>query len=298
MERNQVAAVNTQPPAQEGVNSEEGGDWEQANYVRNSSREPYDPYSKTYNPALQQMCSYIKCLKELLIKKSTLKGGQTVVMNKESSALIQKDLPTKKKDPGSFHIPCAIGDTMIDRGFCDLGTSINIMPLSLMRKLQINELKFTNITLQLADKTQKQALGVVKNVLVKVGRYFLPTNFVVLEMEESYLHPIILGRPLLATARALIDVEQGELILRIHDEQLTFHVFKPSHESEQENKDLKEDHKEVILKETSSESQAELLKISLEEKQEAQVIQQSKKPKEELKPQESRVKRDNQQGPS
>ncbi|XP_072087259.1 uncharacterized protein [Arachis hypogaea] len=107
---------------------------------------------------------------------------------------------------------------MIDRGFCDLGASINLMHLSLMRRLQINELKSIDVVLQLADKTQKQALGVVENVLVKLGKYFLPTDFVVLEMKESYLHPIILGRPFLATAKALIDVEQRELILRIHDE--------------------------------------------------------------------------------
>ncbi|RYR62336.1 hypothetical protein Ahy_A04g019829 [Arachis hypogaea] len=182
--------------------------------------------------ALQQMPSYIKCMKELLTKKNPLKGEQTVVMTKECSSLIQKDLPTKKRDPWSFHISCVIGDTMIDREFCDLGASINLMPLSLMRKLQINELKPTNITLQLAYKTQKQALGVVENVLVTVGRYFLPIDFVVLEIEESYLPPIILGRPFLTTAKALIDVEKGELILRIHDEQLTFYVFKASHESE------------------------------------------------------------------
>ncbi|XP_016195501.1 uncharacterized protein LOC107636512 [Arachis ipaensis] len=216
--------------------------------------------------ALQQMLSYIKCMKELLTKKNPLKGGQTVVMNKKCSALIQKELPTNKKDPGSFHIPCAIGDTMIDRGFCDLGESINLIPLSLMKKLQINELKSTDVILQLVDKNQKQALGVVENVLVNVGKYFLPTDFVVLEMEESYLHPIILGRPFLATARALIDVEQGELILRIHDEQLTFHVFKPSHESEQESKKLEDYHNEVFLEEISSESQAEPLKTSVVEK--------------------------------
>ncbi|XP_016195803.1 uncharacterized protein LOC107636843 [Arachis ipaensis] len=88
--------------------------------------------------ACQQMPSYIKVIKELLTKKNPLKGEQIVVMTKECSALIQKDLPTKKKDLENFHIPCAIGDTMIDRGFCDLGASINLMPLSLMRKLQIN----------------------------------------------------------------------------------------------------------------------------------------------------------------
>ncbi|XP_015955165.1 uncharacterized protein LOC107479550 [Arachis duranensis] len=156
---------------------------------------------------LQEMPIYIKCMKELLTKKSTLKGGQTVVMSKECSAIIQKDLPTKKKDPGSFHIPCTIGETIIDRGFCDLEASINVMPLSLMKKLKINELKPTNVILQLADKTDKRALGVVENILVNVGKYFIPADLVILEMEESDLHPIILGRPFLATARALIDVE-------------------------------------------------------------------------------------------
>ncbi|XP_072088051.1 uncharacterized protein [Arachis hypogaea] len=107
---------------------------------------------------------------------------------------------------------------MIDRGFCDLGASINLMPLSLTKKLQINELKSADVILQLADKTKKKAIGVVENVLVKVGKYFLPVDFVVLEMEDIYLYPIILGRPFLATARALLDVEKGELILRIHDE--------------------------------------------------------------------------------
>ncbi|XP_016173241.1 uncharacterized protein LOC107615716 [Arachis ipaensis] len=107
------------------------------------------PFIKT----LQQMPTYIKCVKELLTKKGTLKGGQTVMMNKECSALIKKDLPLKKKDPGSFHIPCAIGDTRINRGFCDLGASINVMPLSLMKRLQINELRSTDVFIQLADKT-------------------------------------------------------------------------------------------------------------------------------------------------
>ncbi|XP_057747164.1 uncharacterized protein LOC130966384 [Arachis stenosperma] len=80
---------------------------------------------------LQQMPIYIKFMKEHLTKKNTLKGGQSVLMNKECSTIIQKDLPTKRKDPGRFHIPYAIGDTMIDRGFCDLGASINVMPPSL-----------------------------------------------------------------------------------------------------------------------------------------------------------------------
>ncbi|RYQ91168.1 hypothetical protein Ahy_B09g097069 [Arachis hypogaea] len=103
--------------------------------------------------ALQQMPSYIKYMKELLTRKSSLKGGQTILMNKECSALIQLELPIKRKDPGSFHIPCAIGETMFDKGLCDLGASINLMPLSLMKRLRINELMPTDVIIRLADKT-------------------------------------------------------------------------------------------------------------------------------------------------
>ncbi|XP_016206557.1 uncharacterized protein LOC107646928 [Arachis ipaensis] len=218
---------------------------------------------------LQQMPTYIRCMKDLLTKKGTLKGGKTVKMNKECSALIKKDILTKKRDPGCFHIPCAIGKTKIDKGFCDLGASINVMPLSLMKKLQINELRSTDVIVQLADKTQKKAEGLIENVLVKVGNHFLPTDFVVLDMEESYLHPVILGRPFLAIGKALIDVERGELILRIHDEQLTFQAFKPVHESEQESKELKEEHIESPVKENKNEPHGQHLELSLIDKQEA-----------------------------
>ncbi|XP_057741318.1 uncharacterized protein LOC130959871 [Arachis stenosperma] len=235
--------------------------------------------------ALQQIPSYIKCMKELLTKKNSLKGGQTIVMNKECSALIQTELLTKRKDLGSFHIPYAIGETRIDRGLCDLGENINLMPLSLMKKLQINELTPTYVIIQLADKTQRQAMGVIENVLVKVGNYFLPKDFIVLEMEKSHIHPIIMGRPFLATTRALVDVERGELILRIHDEQLTFNVFKPSQVIEQENPKLKDDHNKTPLKETSKETQIGHLKTPRVEKQDSQMLQQPRKTHGELNPQ-------------
>ncbi|RYQ95289.1 hypothetical protein Ahy_B08g090396 [Arachis hypogaea] len=107
-------------------------------------------------------------------------------------------------------------------------------------------------------------------------------------MEESYLHPIILGRPFLATGKALIDVEQGELILRIHDEQLTFQAFKPVHDSEQESKELKEEHIESPLKENRNEQQGQHLELFLMDKQEAQEKKQPMEFKEEPKPQELR----------
>ncbi|XP_029152452.1 uncharacterized protein [Arachis hypogaea] len=115
---------------------------------------------------------------------------------------------------------------MIEKSLCDLGASINLMPLSLMKRLQIHELKSTWVALQMVDKSIKQALGVVENVLVKVGNFFIPADFVILDMEEDYNTPIILRRPFLAIGRALIDVERGELMLRVYDEHLRFNIFK------------------------------------------------------------------------
>ncbi|RYQ90028.1 hypothetical protein Ahy_B09g096344 [Arachis hypogaea] len=241
------------------------------------------PFIKT----IQQMPAYIKYMKELLPRKSSLKGGQTIVMNKGCSALIQPQLPTKRKDPGSFHVPCAIGETMFDRALCDLGASINLMPLALVKRLQINEILPTDVVIRLADKTQKQAIGVVENVLLKVGKYYLPTDFVILDMEESHTHPIILGRPFLATARALIDMERGELILRIHDEQLSFNVFKLSQEADQENKEPSNDHNEMLAEETSTEAPPTHPKTPLNDEQGKQQSSQLKEKLEEPKPPEA-----------
>ncbi|XP_057755781.1 uncharacterized protein LOC130974964 [Arachis stenosperma] len=95
--------------------------------------------------ALEQMPVYAKFMKEVLTKKKSLKEGQIVEMTKECSAIFQRELPEKKDDPGRFYIPCTIGNITIEKSFCDLGASINLMPLSLMRKLQISELKSTRI---------------------------------------------------------------------------------------------------------------------------------------------------------
>ncbi|XP_057760587.1 uncharacterized protein LOC130980966 [Arachis stenosperma] len=234
--------------------------------------------------AIQQMPAFIKYMKELLPRKSSLKGGQTIVLNKECSALIQPELPAKRRDPGSFHIPCAIGETMFDRALCDLGASINLLPLSLVKRLQINEIMPTDVVIRLADKTQKQAIGVVENVLLKVMKYFLPTDFVILDMEKSHTHPIILGRPFLATARALIDVEKGELILRIHDERLSFNVFKLSQEVDQEHKEPSKDHDEMLKEEASTEAYPTYLETPLVDKQGKQQLPQLKEKLEEPKP--------------
>ncbi|KAL4356210.1 hypothetical protein AHAS_Ahas09G0063900 [Arachis hypogaea] len=159
---------------------------------------------------LEQMPLYAKFMKELLSKKKRLKGDETVVLTKECSAVIQNNLPRKIPDPGCFQIPCTIGSTTFEKALCDMGASINLMPLSVMKKLQIQEVQPTKIALQMADKSMKPAYGLVENILVKVGKFFLPADFVILDTGEDENASIILGRPFLATGRALIDVEVGE----------------------------------------------------------------------------------------
>ncbi|XP_073025235.1 uncharacterized protein [Primulina eburnea] len=117
------------------------------------------------------------------------------------------------------------GTSFFAKALCDLGASINLMPYSCFEKLGIGEVKPTTISLQLADRSIKFPRGVVEDVLVKVDEFIFPVDFVVLDMEENREIPLILGRPFLATGKALIDVQKGELVLRLNDESVVFNVF-------------------------------------------------------------------------
>ncbi|XP_057746911.1 uncharacterized protein LOC130966159 [Arachis stenosperma] len=149
---------------------------------------------------------------------------------------LAEGIPPKHKDPGSFVVACTIGKMTLDKALCDLGASINLMPLSMMRKLAIEELKPTRMSLVMANRSTKTPNGIVENLLVKVGEIIFPADFVILDNEEEGNNSIILGRPFLATARAIIDVEKGEMIFRVHNEKMVINVFKSmQHPPEQED---------------------------------------------------------------
>ena len=99
------------------------------------------------------------------------------------------------------------------------------MPLSIFRRLGLGEAHPTTVTLQLADRSLKHPRGVIEDVLVKVDKFIFPANFIVLDMEEDKEIPIILGKPFLATGRAMIDVQRGELKLRVQEDEVKFNVF-------------------------------------------------------------------------
>lgn len=174
--------------------------------------------------ALAQMPNYAKFLKEVMSKKRKLEEFETVKLTEECSVILQKKLPQKLKDPDSFNIPCNIGGITFDKALGDLGASINLMPLSVFKKLGLGDVKPITPTLQLVDRSFTYPKGIIEDVLVKVDKFIFPVDFVVLDMEEDEKVPLILGRPFLATGRALIDVQEGKLTLQVNEEQVTFNI--------------------------------------------------------------------------
>ncbi|KAM1059014.1 hypothetical protein ACFX2B_023592 [Malus domestica] len=145
--------------------------------------------------AIKQIPSYAKFLKELCSKKKKFLEYEKVILSEQCSAVLLHKLPPKKKDPGSFTISCE------------------------------GELKPTSVSLQLADRSVTYPLGILEDVIIKVDKFYLPADFIVLDMEEDKEVPLILGRPFMATARTLIDVEAGTLTLRVQGESVVFKLF-------------------------------------------------------------------------
>ncbi|XP_016168334.1 uncharacterized protein LOC107610858 [Arachis ipaensis] len=144
----------------------------------------------SFAEVLKKKPPYMACLNNVISEKTVLKGDKTVAL-------------------------------------CDLGSSINLMPLSVMRKLEIQEVQPTKISLGMADKSLKRAYGLVENVFVKVEDLYLPADFMILDIGEDKDNSIIFRRPFLATAKALIDVLKGELVLRLWEDYILFKILNP-----------------------------------------------------------------------
>ena len=171
-----------------------------------------------FEEVINQMHIYAKFLKEILSKKRKIDEEGIVNLTATCSAVIQQKLPAKMKDLGSFTIPCSIGKYVFKKALCDSGASINLMPLSVVQRLSLGELTPTAITLQMADRSMAQPEGILEDVLVKVRKFIFPVDFVIMKMEEDTQVPLLLGRPLLATGAALIDVKKGDMTLRVGNE--------------------------------------------------------------------------------
>ncbi|XP_070040757.1 uncharacterized protein [Nicotiana tomentosiformis] len=174
--------------------------------------------------ALEQMPGYAKFMKDLVAKKQSI-NFETMKVTHQVSAIVHS-MVLKLEDPVAFTIPCTIGSAKFAKTLCDLGASINLMPYSVFKTLEIGQPRPTSMILQMANHTMKRPLGVIEDVLVRVDKFILPADFVILDCEVDYEVSIFLGRPFLATGKALVDVEVGELTFRVGDEKVVFHMCK------------------------------------------------------------------------
>ncbi|XP_022032190.1 uncharacterized protein LOC110933268 [Helianthus annuus] len=154
--------------------------------------------------ALQSMPKYVKFLKDLLKRKDRIGELSNILLTGGCSAVVLNKLPEKLTDPGTFTIPCFFGRAVNPaHALADLGASINLMPFSLYEKLRLGELTPTRMSLSLADRSVKYPRGVIENLL-EVDKFVFPVDFVDLDMEADERVPIILGRPFLCTAKAVM----------------------------------------------------------------------------------------------
>ncbi|XP_023742598.1 uncharacterized protein LOC111890746 [Lactuca sativa] len=148
--------------------------------------------------AIKQIPSYAKFLNDLCTKKRKFKANEKIQFNANVSAVIQKKLPPKCKDPGIFSIPCTIGDLHVESVMLDLGASINVMPYSIFKSLNVGPLEETGVIIQLADKSKKSP-------------------------SKSFM--ILLGRPFMHTSHTIIDVHKGKITMEFDGETIHFNIF-------------------------------------------------------------------------
>jgi alanine-alpha-ketoisovalerate/valine-pyruvate aminotransferase len=152
---------------------------------------------------------------------------EVVALTEDCSAVILNHMPKKLGDPGSFSIPYVV-EKKTFTALCDLGSSVSVLPSAVSQILQLGTLKSTPMTLQLADRTLRKPVGILEDVPVQVGNFAYPVDFVILEMEDN-AESMILGRPFLATAGAIIDVKGGTLKLQFGSEHAEFSMKHASH---------------------------------------------------------------------
>ena len=179
--------------------------------------------------AIKKIPSYAKFLKDLCTVKRKLGVNKDVFMTEQSTSLIKNNLPPKYKDPGSLTISIVVGNSKLGHTLVDLGASVNLLPYSVYVELGLGELEPTNITLQLVDRSVKIPRGIVKDVLVQVDKFYFPVDFVVLNTQpvvnQGTQFPVILGRPFLATANAIIHCRGGLMTLSFGNMTVNLNIF-------------------------------------------------------------------------
>ncbi|GJX19200.1 reverse transcriptase domain-containing protein [Tanacetum coccineum] len=176
--------------------------------------------------ALVEMQKFKKWLSSLLRNKEKLEEIAITTVNAECSAIIMNKVPEKLKDPGKFLIPCALQELDRTSALADSGASINLLPHSIYKQLGLEALIPTRMTLKLANRSISHPMGIAEDVVVRVDGFTFHADFVVVNFEPDPRVPIILGRPFLRTAKALIDLYKEKLTLRVGKDELVYYAEK------------------------------------------------------------------------
>nr|GEU88139.1 reverse transcriptase domain-containing protein [Tanacetum cinerariifolium] len=182
----------------------------------------------SFTDALTLMPKFASTLKALIGNKEKLSEMARTSMNEHCLAVILNKLPRKLGDPGKFLIPCEFPGLDECLVLADLGASINFMPLSMWEGLSLPKLTPTCMIFELADRSVSKPIGIAKDVSVKVGVFYFPADFVVVDFEPDPQVFLIIRRCFLKIGRALIDVHKGELTLRIGNEAITYNLDQTS----------------------------------------------------------------------
>nr|GFB68828.1 reverse transcriptase domain-containing protein [Tanacetum cinerariifolium] len=185
-------------------------------------------FNISFADALIIMPKFGQTIKSLLTNKDKLFELARTPLNEHCSTILLKKLPEKLGDPGKFLIPCDFLGMDECLALVDLGASINLVPLSVWNKISLPELSPTCRTLELADRSISHPVGVAEDVFVKVGTFHFPADFVVFDFDADPRVSLILKRSFLKTRRALIDVYEGELTLRVGNKAITFDLDQTS----------------------------------------------------------------------
>nr|GFA71102.1 reverse transcriptase domain-containing protein [Tanacetum cinerariifolium] len=212
--------------------------WEKSHFMvkedTNDQREKFFQIFKDLNSnigfvdALILMPKFGPTIKNLLTNKDKLSEFARIPLNEHCSTVLLKKLPEKLGDPGKFLILCDFPGMAECLALADLGASINLMPLSVWNKLSLPNLSPTCMNLELADRLISHLVGVAEDVFVKVGTFHFLADLVFLDFDVDPRVPLILGRSFLKTGRALIDVFECELTLRVGKEAITFNLDQTS----------------------------------------------------------------------
>nr|GEU58683.1 DNA-directed DNA polymerase [Tanacetum cinerariifolium] len=182
----------------------------------------------SFTDALILMPKFASTLKALIGNKEKLSEMGRTPLNEHSSAVLLKKLPEKLGDPGKFLIPCDFSRMAECLALADLSASINLMPYSMWKKLSLPDLTPTCMTLELADRSISRLVGVAEDVYVKVGSFYFLADFVIVDFDADPRVPLILRRSFLKTEKALINVFEGELTLRVGKKAITFNLDQTS----------------------------------------------------------------------